>query len=104
MHVCMYVQYIAIHLISHYLYMLNLFIIFSNYKDKKCNNETTATVSRDDIFLSDNQCHIIRCAKLITGNDNDDEKPSGVTCVVHDLMVSNVINELNNTIHLYMYI
>ena len=79
--------------------MLNLSIIFSNYiyVDQEYNTEITATVSKSDIFLSLNQCHNISCARLITSNDNDDKKLSGVTCVVHDLMVSNIIKALNKT-------
>ena len=90
-------MYIAIYFTNHYLCMLNLSIIFSHYihVDQEYNTEITATVSKSDIFLSLNQCHNISCARFITSNDNN-KKLSGVTCVVHDLMVSNIIKELNN--------
>ena len=68
--------------------------IFSKYINKDQNNSSSEILWRDDISLSANQCHCTTCARYVTSDD--DEKLRWVTCVAHELKVSNIINELNN--------
>ena len=85
----MYSTYVCIHFTSHYLYVQNLSIYFRNYTIKSSSNQITHMLSRDDISSSDNQCHNTTCARSVT-SDNDDEELRWVSCVAHDLIVSNI--------------
>ena len=52
---------------------------YSEYIDNVASNDTTETLSREDISLSDDNftCHLTTCAKLVT------EELRGVVCVNH---------------------
>ena len=51
---------------------------YSGYINNITNNDTTETLSRDEISLSDVCiCHLTTCAKLVT------EELRGVVCVNH---------------------
>ena len=77
--------------------------ISSNYnKGSNQSKNVTEILSRANIILSDNQCYCVTCARFVSNNT----ELQGITCVAHNSMVSNIINELNNTsvlICMYIY-
>ena len=63
-------------------------LYFSSYTIKSYNNKTIEILTRDDLSLSDNQCHKTTCARFVT---NDDKELGWIACVAQDSIVSNTL-------------
>ena len=71
---------------------------YSEYMNNITSNDTTETLSREDISLSGDNftCHLTTCAKLVT------EKLRGVVCIDHPInpMVRIHYHLTHNHIHM----